>query len=268
MPALASLAAFAQAVAEFPVSDPGLVLEPAAQAAAERSVRGSGFLLLGEVHGVRENPLLIRALLRALGLTSLALEWGAELAPAIRAFLAGGALADHPLLWFGDGRITAGHLAVLRERAAAGPLELTLMDGTLPGGIGGADWSWSQRDEAMAARVLAAAGDAGTLVVAATPTPRSSPQSWVSCRAPCWLPGGRAPARSGSTTAAAASTTSGRAGSRHAPARAGCPRGSFSATKTSPSYSPLPLKRSCPSGPGHRSALDSDRNLAQVRIIV
>ncbi len=118
MPALASLEAFAQAVAEFPVSDPGLVLEPAARAAAEQSVRESGFLLLGEVHGVRENPLLIRALLQALGLTSLALEWDAELAPAIRAFLAGGALADHPLLWFGDGRITAGHLAVLRGAAA------------------------------------------------------------------------------------------------------------------------------------------------------
>jgi hypothetical protein len=161
MPALASLAAFAQAVAEFPVSDPGLVLAPAARAAAEQSVRESGFLLLGEVHGVRENPLLIRALLQALGLTSLALEWPVELAPAIRAFLAGGALADHPLLWFGDGRITAGHLAVLRERTAAGPLDLILMDGTTD-----ADWSWSQRDEAMAARVLAAAADAGTLVVA------------------------------------------------------------------------------------------------------
>jgi hypothetical protein len=36
------------------------------------------------------------------------------------AFLAGERLADHPLLWFGDGRITAGHLAVLRERGAAG----------------------------------------------------------------------------------------------------------------------------------------------------
>jgi hypothetical protein len=79
----------------------------------------------------------------------------------ITAFLAGGALADHPLLWSGDGRITAGHLAVLRERAAAGPLELTLMDGTTD-----ADWSWSQRDKAMAGRVLAAAAGPGTLVVA------------------------------------------------------------------------------------------------------
>ncbi|MCW2910487.1 MAG: hypothetical protein JWL68_5276 [Actinomycetia bacterium] len=56
MPALASLAAFAQAVADFPASDPGLVLEPAARAAAERSVRESGFLLLGEVHAAGSPP--------------------------------------------------------------------------------------------------------------------------------------------------------------------------------------------------------------------
>ena len=162
MPALASLAAFAQAVADFAVSDVGLVIEPAARAAAERSAAESGFLLLGEVHGVRENPLLIRALLQALGLTGLALEWHAELAPVVRAFLAGGPLADHPALWSGDGRITAGHLAVLRQHAATGPLELTLMDG-----ITGAHWSWSQRDEAMAGRALSAAAVGhGTLVVA------------------------------------------------------------------------------------------------------
>ena len=175
MPALASLAAFTQAVADFPVSDPGLVLEPAAWAGAARSVAESGFVLLGEVHGVRENPLLIRALLRALGLTGLALEWDAELAPLVSGFLAGGALADHPALWSGDGRITAGHLAVLRERSAAGPLELTLMDGALPGGMGSPDWSWSQRDEAMAGRVLAAAAGPGMLVVAGNAHTRVRP---------------------------------------------------------------------------------------------
>jgi hypothetical protein len=59
--------------------------------------------------------------MQAFGLTSLALQWPDDLAPVIEAFLAGGTLADHPSLWFGDGRITAGHLAVLTERAAAGP---------------------------------------------------------------------------------------------------------------------------------------------------
>lgn len=43
--------------------DLDLVTKTAALAAAQRSLDGSGLLLLGEVHGVRENPLLIRALL-------------------------------------------------------------------------------------------------------------------------------------------------------------------------------------------------------------
>jgi hypothetical protein len=106
--------------------------------------KGTGRLRL------RENPLLIRSLMQALGLTELALEWHEDLAPITVAFLAGRPMADHPLLWFGDGRITAGHLAFLRERAAAGPLRLTLFDGTI-----GAGWDWSQRDEAMAGAHLA-----------------------------------------------------------------------------------------------------------------
>jgi hypothetical protein len=146
-----------------------VVIEPSALAAARQSLEESGFLLLGEVHGVRENPLIIRSLVRALEPSGLALEWPEELAPAVTAFLAGEKLADHPLLWFGDGRITAGHLLVLRDLAAAGPLSLTLFDGTIS-----ADWSWSQRDAAMAGRILAApAASAGTLVVAGnahTPT--------------------------------------------------------------------------------------------------
>jgi hypothetical protein len=120
-----------RAAADFAVADLSLVIEPPARAAARRSLEESGLLLLGEVHGVRENPLVIRALMQAFGLTGLALEWPEDLAPAARAFLAGEPLADHPLLWFGDGRITAGHLAVLRERAAAGPLSLTLFDGPI-----------------------------------------------------------------------------------------------------------------------------------------
>ena len=147
-------------MAGFEVADLGLVMDPAALAAARQSLDSSGLLLLGETHGVRENPLLIRALLQACGLTTLALEWDEDLAPVIETFLASGTLADHCWLWPGDGRITAGHLAVLAERAAAGPLQLILFDG--PAGPG---WSWSQMDEAMAARLLAAA-PAGTPALA------------------------------------------------------------------------------------------------------
>jgi hypothetical protein len=171
MPGVASLEGFRRAVAEFSVTDLDVVFESSALAEARRALNESGLLLLGEVHGVRENPLLIRALMQEFGLSGLALEWHEDLTKTIRAFLHGGALTDHPLLWSGDGRITAGHLALLRERAAAGPLHLTLFDGTIDEG-----WTWSQRDEAMASRVLAAATGAGTLAVAGNAHTPTSPR--------------------------------------------------------------------------------------------
>ena len=130
MPTVASLEALERAAAEFEIGDTRLVIEPPALTEARRSLDSSGLLLLGEVHGVRENPLVIRALMLALGLTGLALEWPDALAPAMRGYLGGRPLADDLALWSGDGRITAGHLAVLRERAAAGSLDLTLFDGS------------------------------------------------------------------------------------------------------------------------------------------
>lgn len=149
------------------------MIEPSAGAAVRRSLDQSGLLLLGEVHGVRENPLIIRALMQAFGLSGLALEWPGDLMGVISAFAAGGMLSDHPLLWLGDGRITAGHLAVLRERARAGQLDLALFDG-----ITDADWSWSQRDEAMANQILAGATAAsGTLAVAGNAHTPTSPTS-------------------------------------------------------------------------------------------
>jgi hypothetical protein len=51
---------------------------------------------------------------------------------------------------------------VLADRAAAGPLDLTLSDG-----VTGADRSWSQRDEAMARRSLAASPPSARTLVAA-----------------------------------------------------------------------------------------------------
>jgi hypothetical protein len=172
MPAVTTVEELLRGVAEFVVADVDLVTEPGAAAAAERSLADSGLLLLGEVHGVRENPLLIWALMQAFGLTCLALEWPDDLMPVIDTFLAHGTLADHWQLWSGDGRITAGHLAMLAERAEARPFEVNLFDGII-----GAQWTWSQRDAAMAGRILGAA-KAGTrmLVVAGnahTPTSRT-----------------------------------------------------------------------------------------------
>lgn len=160
-------------MARFEVTELELVIEPSAGAAVRRSLDQSGLLLLGEVHGVRENPLIIRALMRAFGLSGLALEWPGDLTGVISAYAAGGMLRDHPLLWLGDGRITAGHLAVLRERARAGQLDLALF-----GGTAGADRSSPQPDEALAGQILASATAAsGTLAVAGNARPPASPAS-------------------------------------------------------------------------------------------
>jgi hypothetical protein len=174
MPCIASLEAFERAAARFEITELELLIEPSAGEAVRRSLDQSGLLLLGEVHGVRENPLIIRALMQAFGFSGLALEWHEDLMGVISAFVAGGMLSDHPLLWLGDGRITAGHLAVLRERARAGQLDLALFDG-----MAGPDWGWSQRDEAMAGQILAGATAAsGTLAVAGNAHTSTSAASW------------------------------------------------------------------------------------------
>jgi hypothetical protein len=59
-----SVEGLSRAVAGFVVDDLDLAAEPAAAAAAQRSLEDSGLLLLGEMHGARENPLLARALTR------------------------------------------------------------------------------------------------------------------------------------------------------------------------------------------------------------
>lgn len=189
MPGVASLEEFQRAVDEFDITCSRLTIDPAALAAARQSLDQSGLLLLGEVHGVRQNPLLARALMAALDVTGLALEWPAELAPGVSGFFADGRVPDHPQLWGGDGRITVGHFALLRERFLAQRLHgLTLFDGVDEVG-------WSLRESAMAARILNAQGPAiRTLVIAGnthtalTPTMLGVP---LGARLAEWRPGVR-----------------------------------------------------------------------------
>ncbi|MGP3959226.1 hypothetical protein ACTWPT_24785 [Nonomuraea sp. 3N208] len=147
MPSVDTLDGLLRAIAEFDIDHYEPAVEPAALDRARRSLDEAGLLLLGEVHGVRENPLVILGLMRLLGLTNLALEWPENLKPQLDLYLADASGLDHPLWWLGDGRVTAGHLAVLRRIDG---LRVTLFDG------GSHIDDWSQRDAAMAERVLAA----------------------------------------------------------------------------------------------------------------
>ena len=137
---------------------------------------------------------------------------------------------------------------MLRELAAAGPLELTLIDGLIDPG-----WSWSQRDEAMARRVLVArAAGTSTLVVAGNahtpvhPTPLGVPLGAVLAAHRPGVREIRIEYRSGGYYNLASRRFRPRTGSRPLSRR------SFSATKTSPSPSPSPppAKRWCRTAAG------------------
>ncbi len=150
---------FASAVTEYLVEELSTSFDEGAVASLADAVQTSGLFLLGERHSVAENPRVIYTVMRRLGFRALALEWEPALWPFVDRFLTSGALdlrgALHVpalgQLFCGDGRITAGHFAVLaqlrRERLVD---RLILFDDT-PRTF---DGPWSVRDAAMAESLL------------------------------------------------------------------------------------------------------------------
>ena len=194
MPGVDTIEALMAAVQAFDATPLGLQVDRDADAAVRESVRRTGLVLLGEGHGIAQTPVLMEELIAWFGLGGIALEWDEDLGPWLDRWITDGVLADlgcrDPAVevWSGDGRLTAGHLAALRRWAAAGLL-ITLMDGTTivrprPGESEeemGRRW-WSERDAAMARRVLAdPEAPGGRLVVAGDlhtrlePLPASDP---------------------------------------------------------------------------------------------
>ena len=140
MPGVASLEDFQRAVDEFDITSFHLTSTRPRWRPPDSRSTSRGCCCWARSHGVRQNPLIARELMAALEVTGLALEWPAGLASAVSGFFADGRVPDHPHLWGGDGRITAGHFALLRERFLAGGLRaLTLFDG-----VNEAGWSQSR----------------------------------------------------------------------------------------------------------------------------
>jgi hypothetical protein len=144
MPAVA-LETFLSAAAMFPTGVE-LAWSEGSIVSAEASLREHGLLLLGECHGVAENPLIVEALIGALGIDTVAFEWPAGDERA---------LLENPVASAGDGRVTAGHIALLRSVGCR---------------VSGVDRAFGEcRDESMAAaiarlrgRVLFVAGNVHT----------------------------------------------------------------------------------------------------------
>lgn len=125
---------FAAAVAEHPFPEFGFEAETIAR--ARRSLAASGLLIVGEPHGVRETPSVLYALTSALGTRAVALEWShEEMEEPVRAFLRRGSF-DLERLWSlpasseffcGDGRIAAGHFALLERLYSEGRLDQVIV---------------------------------------------------------------------------------------------------------------------------------------------
>ena len=118
-------------------------------------------LLLGETHGVKENVDIVYTIFKKFGFKKLALEWDERLREQADKFLQSGELAFEAIKVSPDGRITAGHFALLKKLKDEGLLEaLVCFDGATPSG------EWDARDENMAKNIIANLADGTTLVVA------------------------------------------------------------------------------------------------------
>src|SRR5215211_4497547 len=125
---------FAAAVAEQPFADS--TFESDALARAASSVADAGVLVVGEPHGVRETPSVLYSLAVALGTRAVAFEWShEEMEAPVQAFLRCGSF-DFEELWSlprsaeffcGDGRITAGHFALLQRLRHEGRLDQVIV---------------------------------------------------------------------------------------------------------------------------------------------
>lgn len=131
---ISSPSQFATAVAEHPFGNYEFDAETLARAG--RSLAATGLLLVGEPHGVRETPSVLYALASTLGTRAVAFEWSHEEMDApVQSFLRGGSF-DFERLWLlppeseffcGDGRITAGHFALLQRLHSEGQLDQVIV---------------------------------------------------------------------------------------------------------------------------------------------
>lgn len=164
-------ARFEQAVQEFQVAELQTEFEPRAVEASRAVIGKAGIFLLGETHGVRENPLIIYTIIKQFGLKALGLEWPEHLRDTVETYLATGHISFEDIAASPDGRITAGHFGLLKKLHEEGALQKLIFfrEENLR------SRSWSQVDADMAKSILENfRADAPTLVVAGNLHTRTS----------------------------------------------------------------------------------------------
>jgi hypothetical protein len=133
----------------------------AALSLAAQSIADAGLLIVGEPHGVCETPSVLYRLACELGTRAIAFEWSHEdVDEPLQAFVRGHPF-DFEALWSlpgtaeffcGDGRITAGHFALLERLRQEGTLEQAIAFDRLDSDP---SLGWQVRDRDLAKRLLA-----------------------------------------------------------------------------------------------------------------
>ena len=147
---------FLKSIQTTQVTEIQTIFDSDALQAARKQLDDTGIFLMGETHGVLENPDIYYTLMRKLQCRALALEWEEELSPTIEHFLqTDKLLIDEILGNSSDGRITPGHFSLLKRLQKENMLEkLILYDPMLFLSTADSNKGAEIRDEGMAKNIL------------------------------------------------------------------------------------------------------------------
>jgi hypothetical protein len=94
VPRVDTIEALTAAVQTFDDTPLGLRVDADAEAAVRESLRRSGLVLVGEIHGVAQMPVLLGELIAWFGLGGIALEWNEDLTSWKEQWIAHGVLTN------------------------------------------------------------------------------------------------------------------------------------------------------------------------------
>ncbi|MEQ1561711.1 MAG: hypothetical protein ABL899_03270 [Nitrospira sp.] len=115
--------------------------------------------VLGEVHGVKENPSILYTLIKKFGFRQIGIEWDKELQRAVDLFQTEGVVDFSAIMNSSDGRITAGYFNLLKRVKEEGLVDSVFFFDDKD--------SWGRRDEVMAQEIIGATADnIPTIVIA------------------------------------------------------------------------------------------------------
>lgn len=152
---------FLEAVSSISVNEILTTFDESAAKKLLQNLEQNKLLILGEMHGVKENVDVIYTLFKKFGFRRLALEWEPELNQVVNKFLETGEIDFKAIRDSLDGRITAGHFTLLKKLNTEGLLEdLVCFD------VGPRDQGWNARDAGMAEGIITNLSGKPMLVVA------------------------------------------------------------------------------------------------------